>query len=100
MIVLFRFDRPTEQEQAFLTEAQAVLALLRGRPGYVRGWIARAADEPQLWVLGTEWTGAGAYRRAMADAEVRAQAAIFLGSARNEPSAFEVVVADSADAGR
>ncbi len=100
MIVLFRFDRPAEEEQAFLTEAQAALELLRGRAGYVRGWIARAADEPRLWVLGTEWAGAGTYRRAMADAQVRAQVAIFLGTARNEPSAFEVVVADPNSAAR
>jgi quinol monooxygenase YgiN len=100
VIVLFRFDRSQEEAQTFLTEAQAVLASLRNRTGYIRGWIARAADEPQLWVLGTEWTGAGAYRRAMADAEVRAQAAIFLGTARNEASAFEVVVADADGVGR
>ncbi|HEX3813350.1 MAG TPA: antibiotic biosynthesis monooxygenase [Mycobacteriales bacterium] len=94
MIALFRFDSGPDGEESFLASARAVLAVLRDRPGYRRGWLGRAADEPTEWVLGTEWEGAGSYRRALSSVEVRADAGRFLSTARNEATAFEVVVAD------
>ena len=94
MIVLFRFDTTADSEGSFVDSARAALAVLRERPGYLRGWLGRAADDPTGWVLGTEWEGAGSYRRALAGVEVRAAAGSFLSTARNEASAFEVVVAD------
>ena len=34
-----------------LDSAREVLAVLAEQPGYLRGWLARAVDEPDLLVL-------------------------------------------------
>ena len=39
----------------------------------------------------TEWTGVGAYRRALSAYEVKVHASPLLALGRNEPSAFEVL---------
>ena len=77
---------------AFLTEARAALAALAERPGFRSGRIGRAADDPAMWVLVTEWEHVGAYRRALSAYEVKVHAVPLLSRAVDEPSAYEVVV--------
>ena len=50
-------------------------------------------DEPTEWVLVTEWDGVGAYRRALSAYQVRVDATPLLAQARDEPGAFEVLIA-------
>jgi hypothetical protein len=85
VIVVTRFDVPEDGAQAFLPQAQAALSAFAARPGFVRGRVGRAPDDPTAWVLTTEWDSVGAYRRSLA-------AAPLLGQGRDEPSAFEVLV--------
>jgi hypothetical protein len=68
-----------------------VLDLLAACPGFVRGRVARALDDAALLVLVTEWSGAGAYRRALSGYEVKVAFADLMAYVHNEPSAFEVV---------
>ena len=98
VLVVTRFDVPEGESAAFLPRAQAALAAFAARPGYVRGRIGRAADDPTAWVLTTEWTGVGAYRRSLSAYEVKVDAAPLLALGRDEPSAFEVLFADGVDA--
>lgn len=91
MIVVSRFDVPDGESQAFLPQAQAALAAFAARPGFVRGRVGRAADEPTAWVLTTEWEGVGAYRRSLGAYDVKVDAATLLGRARGEASAFEIL---------
>jgi quinol monooxygenase YgiN len=94
VLVVTRFDVPEGESAAFLPKAQAALAAFAARPGYVRGRIGRAADDPTLWVLTTEWTGVGAYRRSLSAYDVKVDAAPLLSLGRDEPSAFELLVSD------
>ena len=94
MLVVTRFDVPEGESAAFLPKAQAALAAFAARPGYVRGRIGRAADDPTLWVLTTEWVGVGAYRRSLSAYDVKVDAAPLLSLGRDEPSAFELLVSD------
>ena len=94
MIVVTRFDVPEQDGPGFLERARVALAAFAARPGYVRGRVGRAADEPTAWVLTTEWEGVGAYRRSLSAYDVKVDAAPLLGLARDEASAFEVVHAD------
>ena len=82
---------PEAESEAFLPRAQAALAAFAARPGYVRGRIGRAADDPSQWVLTTEWVGVGAYRRSLSAYDVKVDAAPLLSLGRDEPSAFEVL---------
>jgi hypothetical protein len=70
-----------------------VLDLLAARPGFVTGRVARAVDEPALLVIVSEWSGAGAYRRALSGYDVKVAFADLMAYVVNEPSAFEVVAA-------
>lgn len=89
-----RFDVPEAESAAFLPRAQAALEAFAARPGYLRGRVGRAADDPTAWVLTTEWDGVGSYRRSLGAYDVKVSAAPLLNLGRNEPSAFEVLVSD------
>lgn len=94
MLVVSRFVVPQDGSAVFLAQARAALAAFSARPGYVRGRVGRAADDPTAWVLSTEWEGVGAYRRSLGAYDVKVDAAPLLAQAVDEPSAFEVLVAD------
>ena len=91
MIVINRFrgDASTAVEMRDrLEDALAVLAVQRG---YVAGHVARNVDDPDLWLLQTQWQGPGAYRRALSAYDVKLRAWSLLGQAIDEPSAYEIL---------
>jgi hypothetical protein len=88
VIVVSRFDGVD-----LLSEAEAALTALAARPGFVRGRVGRATDEPTTWVLTTEWASVGAYRRSLSGYDVKIATAALFAHARPEPSAFEVLLA-------
>jgi quinol monooxygenase YgiN len=92
VLVVTRFDVPPGDADGFLDRAQAALDAFAARPGYLRGRIGRAADDPTQWVLATEWEGVGAYRRSLGAYDVKVFGAPLLAQGRDEPSAFEVLV--------
>jgi heme-degrading monooxygenase HmoA len=91
VIVVSRFEVPEGQAAAFLPEARHALDTLAQRPGFVRGRLGRAADEPSSWALVTEWDSVGSYRRGLSAYDVKLATAPLLALAVNEPSAYEVV---------
>jgi heme-degrading monooxygenase HmoA len=91
MLVMTRVRVPEGEGAAFRTRAEDLLALLAGMTGFVRGHLGRAVDEPDLWVLSTEWDGVGAYRRALSSYDVKLTAPEALAHAVQEPSAYEVL---------
>ena len=52
VLVVTRFDVPEDEAGAFLPQAQAALAAFAARPGYLRGRVGRAADDPRAAHLG------------------------------------------------
>lgn len=90
MLVVTRFEVDGDAG-SFLAAAQAALDAFAARPGFVRGAVGRAADDPRAWVLTTEWEGVGAYRRSLGAYEVKVHAAPLLAQGRDEASAFEVL---------
>lgn len=91
MIVITRYTVPEDEAAAFTADADTAVAALARRPGFRCSRLGRAADEPTLWTLVTEWDGAGYYRRALSDFEVKMAAVPLLSRAHDEPSAFETV---------
>lgn len=91
MLVVTRFDVGPGGADGFLERAAAALEAFAARPGFLRGRVGRAADDPTAWVLTTEWDGVGSYRRSLGDYEVKVHAAPLLAEGRDEPSAFEVL---------
>ena len=91
MLAVSRFRIPVEGTERFLVEVREALDALAARPGFVRGRVGRATDDPQSWILSTEWDGVGAYRRALSSYDVKLRATEVFHRAEQEPSAFEVV---------
>ncbi|GHD14764.1 antibiotic biosynthesis monooxygenase family protein [Nocardiopsis kunsanensis] len=91
MIVITRYSVPEADSEAFRTEAADAVAALSARPGFLRHRLGRAADDPELWTLVTEWEGVGPYRRALSSYEVKLAAVPLLSRAFDEPSAYELV---------
>ena len=91
MIVVNRFRVPAEQQATFREDLQRARETLAERPGFVRGRIGRNTDDPELWVLTTEWESVGAYRRALSAYDVKLTAVPVLSRALDEPSAYELV---------
>lgn len=101
MLSVTRHRVPPQTSEAFLADAEAALALLRERPGFVSGTIGRATDDPGLWVVATSWRDVGSFRRALSSYEVKTGAVPLLASAIDEPTAFErLVQADEAGVSR
>lgn len=90
MLVTLRFTVDADPDQ-FVAEAGDALAALAACPGYQRGEITRAYDDPTQWCLIMEWSSVGAYRRALGSYDVKVRGTVVLGRARPEPSAFEVL---------
>ena len=98
MLVTTRFRIPEPDGEAFLADAGRAIKALAARPGFRHGRVGRAVEDPQAWVVHTEWDGVGAYRRALSAYDVKVWAAPLLGRALDEPSAYEVLFADGDDA--
>jgi hypothetical protein len=93
VLVTLRFNVDVETDlPGFLEEAGEALAALAACPGYERGELARAYDDPTRWCLITTWSSVGAYRRALGSYDVKLRATRLLGRALPEASAFEVLV--------
>ena len=90
MLVVNRFT-VIGDDARFRARAAAALAALGARPGYLRGQLGRAYDDPQAWTLVTEWESVGAYRRALSAYDVKVEATPLLAESLDEPSAFEVL---------
>jgi quinol monooxygenase YgiN len=91
VIVVNRFRVPAEEGAIFREDLQQAREALAERPGYVGSRIGRNTDEPELWVLTTEWESVGAYRRALSAYDVKLTAVPVLSRALDEPSAYELV---------
>jgi hypothetical protein len=95
-VIVTRFAIAEPDADRFLVQSRDALDALAGRPGYLRGQLGRAIDDPTAWLLVTEWDGVGSYRRALSDYDVKVRATALLASARDEPSGFEVLLAQDA----
>jgi heme oxygenase (mycobilin-producing) len=93
VIVISRFRIAEDAGDEFLDRARRAIQAFAERPGYLRGRIGRAADDPALWTIVTEWSSVGAFRRSLSGFDVKMYAAPLLAESIDEPAAFEVIVA-------
>lgn len=71
------------------------MTAMASRPGHVSTRLARALDDPSMWVLVSEWSNVGSYRRALSSYDVRMASGILMGAVVNEPTAYEVVESEA-----
>jgi len=82
---------PTSDEASFTADVRAALAALAARPGHLSSRLGRALDDPEVWVLVSEWENVGSYRRALSSYDVKMASGVLMDSVVPEPTAFEVV---------
>ncbi len=57
--------------------------------GFKQGEFGQNVDDPNLWVLMTQWENIGSYRRALGSMAVKMEAVPLLARAIDEPGAFD-----------
>jgi quinol monooxygenase YgiN len=90
VLVVARLRPPSSDEQ-FRADVGRAMTAMASRPGHVSTRLARALDDPDLWVLVSEWENVGSYRRALSSYDVRMASGVLMGSVVNEPTAYEIV---------
>ncbi len=80
------------EAEAFRSDLERAHEVLAVQAGYLVGHVGRNVDDPELWLLTTQWQGPGAYRRALSAYDVKLAAVPTLSRAIDEPSAYEAVV--------
>lgn len=78
--------------EQWLAQAQQVLTVLAGKPGFVSGEVLRYVDSGERLIMHTSWTDVGSYRRAVGSTEAKMQVWPFLADALDEPGAYEVLL--------
>ena len=99
MFVVTRFDVPEDTASDFVDRVSRVVEALSRQRGYLGARVGRAVDEVSLWMLATEWDGVGAWRRALSAFDVRVEFMPLAAFARDEPGAFEVLLAQDGPTG-
>lgn len=97
MLVVLRASVAEElqgEPERFLSEARDALAALSTRPGYLRGRVARAVDEPSAWVVTCEWESIGTARRGLSAGVVRERIMPLMARVVPEANTFEILYAD------
>lgn len=94
MLAVWHYSGVAAEAANLRRHGEGLLVALAARPGYRRGQLGEAVDEPGRWVLVTEWDGLGSYRRAMSAYDVRLATAALPGLAAELASAFDVVLAE------
>jgi quinol monooxygenase YgiN len=85
----FRVDDPARDE--FVAGARCAVAVLAEQAGCTGASLGQSTDDANLFVIRSEWSGVGAYRRALSSFDVKMIAIPLLSTAIDEPSAYELV---------
>ena len=84
-------------DEAFLPAARELLEVLSRAAGFRTGQIGRSPDEPDTWVLVTQWADVGSMRRGFGSFDAKVAAAPVMLSAADRVSAFETLLEISQD---
>lgn len=92
VLIVTRFivpDETPEHAAQFLANGARLRTAFEARPGHLRTTLARSLEDPTRWVLVSEWTGVGNWRRALSAYDVRVEVMPLMALAENEPAVYE-----------
>jgi len=89
VIVLSRFSVREADASEFVAQAEAAIAVLRGKEGLLSLDFGHNLDDRELWTITTRWRDIGSYRRALSGIESKMVVVPLLSRAVDEPSAYD-----------
>jgi len=79
------------QEQVS-AELSALIDVFATLPGFRRARAGRCIDEPDVWILSTEWENVGTYRRALSSYAVKTSGHPVFVRIEDQPGTYEVLI--------
>lgn len=76
----------------FLAPATQLLEVLAAAEGFIGGQVGRSPDEPDVWIISTQWRDVGSMRRGFGSFDAKVAAAPVMLCASDRVSAYEVLV--------
>ena len=92
VVIVTRFivpDEPAERVGEFVANAARLRDAIQSRPGHARTTLAQSLEDPTRWVLVSEWSRVGDWRRALSSYDVRVEVMPLMALAENEPGVYE-----------
>lgn len=86
---LHDFGDPAEQVSQ---ELSVLIDVLGSLPGFRYARAGRCIDEPDVWLLLSEWESVGTYRRALSSHAVKVKGYPVFARIVDEPGAYEVLL--------
>lgn len=83
--------RPASDDDTFREAVRNAIEAMAARPGHLSSRLARALDDPSVWVVVSEWENVGSYRRALSSYDVKMLSGALMAAVVPEPTAFEVI---------
>ena len=77
---------------AWKLEAKDAIKVLQARSGFIAANVFHNADSSERYLIKTDWTDVGSYRRALGSMEAKVGVWPFLANMRDEPTAFEMLI--------
>jgi hypothetical protein len=79
-------------EEQISAELRVLIDVFATLPGFRRARAGRCFDEPDVWILLTEWENVGTYRRALSSYAVKTSGYPVFVRIVDEPGAYEVLL--------
>jgi hypothetical protein len=92
---LWTFD--VDGESKWNENARSALVILQRQSGFISANIFHSADEPQRYLVQSDWQDVGSYRRAMGSMDSKLGVWPFLADMKDDITAFEKLFSMTGD---
>lgn len=92
MLAVNRLRANGSADEQVTAELSVLIDVLATLPGFGRARAGRSLDEPDVWILLTEWESVGTYRRALSSHAVKTSGYPVFIRMMDEPGAYELLI--------
>jgi len=92
VLAVNRLHAQGSTQEQLSAELSVLIDVFAALPGFRRARAGRCLDEPDVWILLTEWESVGTYRRALSSYAVKTGGYPVFVRIVDEPGAFEVLL--------
>ncbi|MDQ3576009.1 MAG: antibiotic biosynthesis monooxygenase [Actinomycetota bacterium] len=92
MLAVNRLRADGDAEEQITGELAVLIDVFMTLPGFLRARAGRCLDEPDVWILLTEWESVGTYRRALSSHAVKTTGYPVFVRIVDEPGAYDVLL--------